>query len=322
MRIEVGHTSPSGGGGGSFALVGEFLVHDLPDVGPAVEVVEADMLVTSRPRGQRQPSDDDFMFTDDAALEAHYGEIASAMEPSHEAERARGNRLTFRRKQHTVALSVVSDLSERDAWLDAPTPEVFATAARELVAALAPLAKRVTGADDFDAPAFLAHLRGRLDDLPADQVALDLLMEQLQEASARRWDAMDGWCIVNVDWGLYAPGTRERLDDPFFFSGDEFAPHGNDAGADFLAGYLRDRPADTWAYLQGSAREHGFASLDEFADADAWEHDEVVIAAAFAEVMVAGASTLALKERALVALARRDAEFHDPRYALMQAALG
>jgi uncharacterized protein YfeS len=212
-------------------------------------------------------------------------------------------------------MRIVSELSELDVFgADQATSDTFATAAREIVAGLEDLPGRIKTGDDFDAPVFCAHLHSRLDVLPQTDAALDAVLAPLAEAALRRWEAMGDWDLLDVDWTLFAPGTRERFDDPFFFDpADDEAPHGNDIGADLLAAYLAERPTDGLTFLEMQMRDAGFESSNEVAETDDWERDAVVIATVFAELMVRGSTSPELTRLALEALARRDAETPSPR---------
>lgn len=228
-----------------------------------------------------------------------------------------------RRAARRVSMRIISDLSELDVFgTDQVTPEVFASAAREVVAGLEDLPRRIKPGDDIDARTLLSFVRSRLDVLPETQQELDRALERLREAAARRWEAMDAWERLDIDWSVFAADARERFDDPFFFDpGDEEAPHGNDAGADLLAAYLTERPHDGLDFLEAQLRVMGYESLSDFANIDIWEQDEMVIAAVFAELMVCGSTSAELKQLALQALDRREAEAPSPRNEQMRRAL-
>jgi len=222
-----------------------------------------------------------------------------------------------------VTVRIISDLSELDVFgADNVTPEIFASAARELVAALEDLPRRIKPGDDLDASALLSFMRSRLEVLPGTQRELDRVIERLRDADARRWEAMDDWERLDIDWSVFAADARERLNDPFFFDhGDEEAPHGNDAGADVLAAYLERSPDDGLEFIEAHVRDMGYESLSGFANIDVWEHDELVIAAVFADLMVRGRTSAELKGLALQALDRREAAAPSPRNEQMRRAL-
>lgn len=318
MRIELMATSPTYGGGGLVDQVGSFLLEGLPDVGSAIERIEVDLLLVGLPQAPRPLTDEpedsrppDDPYADNPAWGSY-----------HEEQRAKGPALTFRRQAGRVGVRVVSELSELDVFgsehrAGAVSPErcvaVFAAAAREVVAALAPLRQRVKRDDDLDPGALLAHLERRLDALPGTPADLEATIDRLFAAERARWAAMTPWEVVDVDWSLYAPEARALLDDPFYWDpADEEAPHGNDTGADLLADYLDQRPDDILAFV---------ADL-EVGDEDA--DDDLVIAAAFAELKVLGRTHPAIRERAVRAVHRREPASEAPSEAtrLLLAALG
>jgi len=57
---------------------------------------------------------------------------------------------------------------------------MFHDASREIVAALAMARKRVNASDEFDFPAFYAHLERRLDELPASDAEVATLLDHLR----------------------------------------------------------------------------------------------------------------------------------------------
>lgn len=329
MQIEINCSSPTYGGA-SVGNVGDFLVDGLPDVGSGIEKVEIDVLLRSEPRAPRSRAVEDMPNEEiDALLDLLSG--GQAIGPDHpewsrhhDERRSKGPSLTFRRAARRVSVHIVSDLSELDVYgtVDV-TPELFTSAAREIVAGLEVLPRRIKQGDDFDARTFLSFVRARLDALPRTQEELDLVLEQLHAAAIRRWDAMDEWERLDVDWSVFAADARERLPDPFFFDpADDEAPHGNDAGADLLVSYLDELPGNGSAFLDAYVVDMGCESLSDIADTDIWEHDELVIAAAFAEIMVRGSTSAELANLALQALDRRQAEAPSPRNEQMRRALG
>lgn len=326
MQIEINVNSPTYGGGSD---VGEFLVDGLPDVGHGIDRIEADVLLRSEPRASRRRAVDD---TPDEEFDALLNLITDGQgigpndpewSQSHDERRSKGPGLTFRRTARRVSMRIISDLSEFDVFgADEVTPEVFASIAREIVAGLEDLPRRIKPGDDFDARTFLSFVRARLDVLPGTQEELDCVLDRLREAAAQRWGAMDEWERLDIEWSVYTADARERFGDAFFFDpGDEEAPHGNDAGADLLVAYLTERPDHGMAFLDTYVVGMGYESLGAFASIDIWEHDELVIAAVFADLMVRGATSAELRQLALLALDRREAEAPSPRNEQMRRAL-
>lgn len=294
MQIEVMAESPTYGGGGAVAYVGDFLVEGLPPVGTAVDRVEVSLLLTGHPQAlRRRPTDEPEESrppVDPYAADPAWGK-------RHEAARQKGPALAFRRVAGRIDVRIISELSEHDVFGQEGDPAVFAQAAREVVTSLAPLGRRVKPRDDLDLPRLLAHLDGRLAQLPATAAELAATTDALISSAQARWSAMTPWEVVDVDWSLYAPEARTLLDDPFYWDpADDESPHGNDEGADLLSAYLEQRPADVLAFVAGL--EAG----------DPAEDDDIVIAAAFAELKVTGRMHPTIRDRALQAVVRRDTE--------------
>lgn len=325
MEIEISVNSANYGTG---SKVGDFLIDGLPDVGRGIEKIQIEMLVRGLPRAPRRQAIDDMpdeQFS--ALLSAITGGPGAApgdltLDSYHEEQRSKGPALTFRRAARRVSVRIISDLSELDAFgTDDVTAEVFAAQAREVVAALEDLPRRIKPGDDFDTQTFLSHIRERLEVLPSPE-EVHRVLENLWAAAARRREAMDDWGRLDVDWSMFTPDVRDRFEDPFFFDrDDEEAPHGNDAGADLLVAYLADRPDDGLGFLEAQLRDMGYESLSSFATIDIGEYDKMVIAAVFAELMVRGRTSAELRQLALQALDRREAEFPSPRNEQMRRVL-
>lgn len=320
MQIDVGFRSATIAGGALVSLVGEFLAEGMPRVGTAITKVDVDMLLSALPRAPRTSAVDE---PEESRSIVDPYDANPDLGREHEAKRQQGDALTFRRQAGRVDIRIVSELSELDVFGPEGDPEVFARVAREVVAAFGVLERRAKPSDDLDLPVLLAHLQTRLDQLPATREDLMTTVEVLAAAVQARWEALSPWEVLDVDWPLYAPEARTLLDDPFFWDpADDQAPHGNDTGADLLATYLQQRPTDVLAFLEREAREIGFASLAEVAEEDEYEHDFLVVAAAFAELKVTGRVTPAVRDLALRALDRRDPEGADGPTDLLRAALG
>lgn len=329
MQIEISCSSATYGGGGSVGDVGEFLIDGLPDVGCGIGKVEIDVLLRSEPRAPRRRAIDD---TPDEEFDALLNLISDGegigpdhpdWSHDHDERRSKGPALTFRRAARRVSMRIISDLSEFEGFgTDGASPEIFATAAHEVVAGLEGLSRRIKAGDDFDTPTFLGFVRARLDVLPETQHELDRVLERLRADAAQRWDGLDEWEKLDIDWSVFTGDARERFADPFFFDpADDEAPHGNDTGADLLVAYLAERPANGLAFLDAYVDDLGYESVSDVAEDEPWEHDEMVIAAAFAESMVRGSASAALTRLAVQALDRRETSAPSPRNEQMKRAL-
>jgi len=130
------------------------------------------------------------------------------------------------------------------------------------------------------------------------------------------------WDKLGIDWSQYHPSARELLDDPFYWdSVDEYAPHGNDTGADLLETFRdwRSRHAGVpasrflplmfkrWNYTTSVAELHG-KPLSQWDDGDELMLeviDEANIAIAFAQMKLEGRCDDDLREAALLSIERQ-----------------
>lgn len=332
LQIEVMASSAHGG---ASHWAGAFLAEGMPAVGAAIRKIEVDLLVRNEPRAVRARAiDAPFSEAEEQAwLEALA--LEGAITPDHpewgrfhDQERAKGNRLTFRRQAARVDVRVVSEVSDLDVFREdlgpyAVEPVAFSQVAHEIVGALGALERRLKKADDFDYAAFTAHLAQRLDGLPATAAELEEVIRRLWERRREQWIALSEWDLLDVDWSLYAPNARELLDDPLFWDpADDAGPHGNDSGFDLLADYLEQRPVDALAFVNAFVVDGGYESLAALAEDDPYEYDDVVIAGAFAEIKGTGRLGAELRDLALQVVERRAADDPNPSWELLRSALG
>src|SRR5262249_2263872 len=139
--------------------------------------------------------------------------------------------------------------------------------------------------------------------LPSTPKAFATLIQELEQKDAARRAALSPWETLDVDWRDYHPDARTILDDPFYWDCvNDFAPHGNDTGADLLEDYrkwLRRNPAgDPVAFYRRLLRQWGFEA-ESTAQPDADVADEAAVALAFAELKLRASC-----RPAVIALAR------------------
>lgn len=113
--------------------------------------------------------------------------------------------------------------------------------------------------------------------------------------------------LESVQRMTYHRKGRAILDDPFYWSCDnEFAPHGNDTGADLLHAYRewnrQHRQVDSMVFFDLLMTEWEMTEADEMGRS---VRDEAAVALAFAEVKVRGACSPAVCALALNAVQRQ-----------------
>lgn len=219
--------------------------------------------------------------------------------------------ITFHRQKARFTLTFLSELgnSTTVAGYGPPRLDLFNASAREIADRLTLLRSKLKASDDFRADVLDAEIRKKLGALPLTDQALQALKTRLDEEERREHEAMDEWEKLGIDWEDYHPQCRQILDDPFFWSGiDDFAPHGNDTGADVLGLY------DDWRkqsphvsavrFLERLVRGWGFTqspSPDDEIAVSALE--EAKIALAFAQIKIEGVCEDPVRQLALAAIA-------------------
>jgi uncharacterized protein YfeS len=210
-----------------------------------------------------------------------------------------------------MAIDIASKLMDGKDWelnrgLSLP---LFKAAVAETIAALALLAQRLTAKDDFDLEAFLAHCRDAQSRIPSTPEELAELAEVCKTRRAARLAAMSPWERLAIDWRDFHPDARRILDDPFFWEvSNDFAPNGNDTGADLLADYrkwLKRNPVgDPVAFYQQLVRRWGF-HLESSGDTARSVMDEAAVALAFAEFKLRAECRPEVASLALAAIQRQ-----------------
>jgi uncharacterized protein YfeS len=223
-------------------------------------------------------------------------------------------KVTFKRKKGQVIIDVASDLvvgsdQERRRPLSLP---LFKAAVPETLAALELLRKRLTKNDDFQLEAFLAHCSQAQSHLPATQEEFAAFAADVKRKHAERLAAMSPWEKLGVDWQDYHPNARDILDDPYYWDCvNDFAPHGNDTGADVLAEFrewLDQSPAgEPLTFYKQLISQWGLPESPSN-DLQRSIFDEAAVGLAFAELKLQAACSPAVAELARVALGRQRQE--------------
>lgn len=218
------HTYNTYGGQSSLSLVGSFLEFGLPSFGDAV--TELDVHVYFASHAEPLPTLE--------SLHDRYAQFITTL-PSAKFYRTKG-------KLELNYLSRLGD-SQLVTGFGPPRLELFTNGAREFGEEIKAISRKLKKTDAFDVSGFLSEIQKRLAQLPANQPEFEALQQRLGRARSERLAQMDPWEKLGVDWEDFHPRAREILDDVFYWDcADDFAPHGNDTGADLLAEYQEWRP--------------------------------------------------------------------------------
>jgi uncharacterized protein YfeS len=298
------HSATSFGGNSTFSLVGDYLESGLGSYGGAIRQIS----VTAGFRGVRVRN---------ASLQRRFGEFHSKFLPSLPL-------VKFLRKKGQMEIeyeTATADATflERYGFLSAA---MFSTAFKEVADKLHLMDARLQQADDFELPRFHDDVARLASDAPTTDEALRALRTKVEQQCKERLAAMDPWERLDLDWDEFHPAARTLLDDPFFWSqGDDYAPHGNDTGADLFADFKkwnRRHPDDPpHEMVTALLRAWQIAPSDYRAvDEDAVKRmitndpialsvtDDAFIAGAFAAIKCRGCCEAATRDFALAAIER------------------
>lgn len=285
------HTYNTYGGHATISLVGQYLQLDLPSLGSGLK--EIDVHVYFQNAGEPK-----------STLESLFDRYAGFIKglPS----------LKFFRKKGRIEVSFLSELGTADivSGYSPPRFELFVASAREIVQHVSEIRSKLKAADDFDVPTFLSHLEKKAGALPTTEQQFQELQKQLKEQSRIERESMDEWERLGIDWEDFHPSSRTVLDSPFFWNcADDFAPNGNDTGADILALYQEAPPRERRPgkhFLQQTMREWGMSDTPEESDKVATETlEDSQIGLAFAQLKCEASCEEAVRDGALEAIARR-----------------
>jgi uncharacterized protein YfeS len=125
--------------------------------------------------------------------------------------------------------------------------------------------------------------------------------------------AMSEWEKLGIEWRDYHPDARKILDDVFFWDcADDFAPHGNDTGADILHAYQKwfecDRGKSDPLVLYHQQTASWYDAKRVLPEIMREPLNEAAVAVAFAEIKMRAACRPSIAAVARSAIARQRAE--------------
>jgi uncharacterized protein YfeS len=286
----MAHTYNTYGGHPTLSLISDFLLGDTDDFGSAVSVLTVNFHFphTGQPR---------------RSLEQEFADFHT--------NRQSLPKVVFRRNRGHLSIDIASELLDGEDWEQkrGSSLALFNTGVAETIAALELLKKRLTPKDDFNLPAFLAHCCKAQTRLPSTAEELASFEAECSRRRAARDAAMSPWERLGIDWREFHPDARRILDDPFFWDcSNDFAPDGNDTGADLIADYrkwLRRNPSgDPITFYRELIRRWGFPP-EASSDLERTVMDEAAVALAFAEIKLRADCRPSVAELARIAIQRQ-----------------
>lgn len=212
----------------------------------------------------------------------------------HDAYRRSLPKIVFTRAKGRVAIDVSSNLLDGSTWWQTREPpfELLAKAAGEACQALTLLRQRLKASDAFDLEGFLSHCCGYDEALPRSPEQFEVLSDRVRHKRLLRNAAMSPWERLGIDWDEYHRLAREMLDDPFYWEqADDYAPHGNDTGADLLSDFKKwnksNPSGDPLGFYERLVVRWGFSSASA-KDEHAVVLDQAIVGLAFAEIKLRG----------------------------------
>lgn len=224
----------------------------------------------------------------------------------HQRYRASLPKVTYRKSKSLLEIEIASELMNGRDWKPSNklSLSLFERGVEEICQALVLMRKRLKHSDDFDVDAFLNHCETAKKNTPKSLHALQEILTEIDARQQAMLDASSPWEILDIDWDCFHPQARDVLDNPFFWDYcDDFAPHGNDSGADVLEAYQdwikKRQDHNPIKLLEQLAKQWGYRT---FSAMDDDMRAEVTIGLAFAEIKVKAKCNDELRQLALAAL--------------------
>lgn len=264
-------TYNSFGGHATLILIGEYLLLDAPAFGDAL--AELEIIMCFRSDGPPRKS-----------LETIYDNFHAGLD--------RLPTVTYRRKTRKAEITFCSDLLTARGVTRSQqlSHALFCDACTEVVEHIKLLRTRIRSDDSFDFARFQAWLERRVGKLPQ---TIDELMTIQAEIESRKRITSNNLTPADrlgVDLADFHPDAPSLLDDPRFWNiCDEWAPHGNDTGADVLGLYRdwwkRDRNADAETFFNQLMRHWQVTMPPDPADKYSTQtYHQAIVGLAFAQL--------------------------------------
>lgn len=160
----------------------------------------------------------------------------------------------FMRKKRKLKIAVLADFAtaEEASGFGEPKLEWQSAALDLLISEVEACRKKLKPTDDFRFRDFLDWLQQQHDNLPKTKDEAEALDRRWRELVDTKREQLDEWQLLGLDWDEYHESAREVVSDPRLWSmGHEFAPNGNDSGADLI--YMFRSEKSRWVRGGGKA---------------------------------------------------------------------
>ncbi len=273
------------GGHTTLSLISDFLLKDAPHFGDAIKEITLTFHFPNAGLPRK-------------TLESLYED--------HDNFRSNLPKIVYRRSSGKLVIDVSSELLDSSKWkassrLSLP---LFVSGVEEVITALSLIKKRIKKSDDFDLGSFLTHCKTARERIPSSEDELQLLSEELKAVAKAQRATMSPWQKLGIDWEDYHPNARNVLDNPFFWErSNDFAPNGNDTGADILSEYMNwiklHKDGKPLVFIEQLARQWGYV---DFVTMDEDLRDEAAIGLAFADLKLRAICDPDVRDLALTAI--------------------
>ena len=188
----------------------------------------------------------------------------------------------------------------------APTAKDLASFLSEICDVIQLSPPALTSNANFDFAACSKWLKDKICEAPTSDDALSALKARGEQIWQARLAAASPWDLLAIDWDDYHQNARTILDDIFFWDClDEFAPHGNDSGADLLEMFRewqQMNPDTDMLELFNEVFHSGNGKGVTFVDL---ERDEMMLGFAFAAIKLYGTCPKEVAAEALSAISNQ-----------------
>ncbi|WP_444913278.1 hypothetical protein [Microbulbifer sp. PAAF003] len=294
MEISVFHRLyNSFGGHRSISLVSEILENDEPDFGSAVEEIEVTVHFY------------------------HDGPARKSLEQTQENFHNNLKTLpkcTFYRKKKRIALDIEGTFTtgyEIERNKKPPiqiNPDWVKATLADIIENLTAIKPKIKKSDDFSYEEFQKYLSKKLEEIPHNVEELENLQNEVRERRKAEFEKLDEWEKLGLDWVDFHPNAKDVVPVPGLWScGDEFAPNGNDTGADTLGLFTdwnnRNKSKSPLVFLTKLLKGWEIDINKPYdSDYSSYTYFQATVGLAFASAKLRGECEQPLKEKAMQAI--------------------